>query len=230
MKKVDFNKLQAGDLVEVPRTQFAPMRRGWNGWLFSEAVVIRKGVGRKSKKNVVVVEMRTPAGKNSYGTIEATFYAENVFTTPAAKNARNILKKYGIEAAESFYKFIERDDVTGCDWIRFLIEARCCLVYLPRRLRSVQQFLSLFPLHLRPVALPVPANPLSYSFPALLRLSILSCSTSLSYTAVTPFLTKIMPAASATLPSTTIKHLFLILLLSWSVHFTTCISMLVLIT
>ena len=113
MKKVDFNKLQAGDLVEVPRTQFAPMRSGWNGWLFSEAVVIRKGVGRKSKKNVVVVEMRTPAGKNSYGTIEATFYAENVFTTPAAKNARNILKKY---------EFIERDDVTGCDWIRFLIE------------------------------------------------------------------------------------------------------------
>ena len=106
MKKVDFNKL----------------RSGWNGWLFSEAVVIRKGVGRKSKKNVVVVEMRTPAGKNSYGTIEATFYAENVFTTPAVKNARNILKKYGIEDAESFYKFIERDDVTGCDWIRFLIE------------------------------------------------------------------------------------------------------------
>ncbi len=107
MKKVDFNKLQAGDLVEVPRTQFAPMRRGWNGWLFSEAVVIRKGVGRKSKKNVVVVEMRTPAGKNSYGTIEATFYAENVFTTPAAKNARNILKKYGIEDAESFYKYVK---------------------------------------------------------------------------------------------------------------------------
>ena len=97
MKKVDFNKLQAGDLVQVPRTQFAPMRSGWNGWLFSEAVVIRKGVGRKSKRNVVVVEMRTPAGKNNYGTIKATFYAENVFTTPAAKNARNILKKYGIE-------------------------------------------------------------------------------------------------------------------------------------
>ena len=113
MKKVDFNKLQAGDLVEVPRTQFAPMRSGWNGWLFSEAVVIRKGVGRKSKKNVVVVEMRTPAGKNSYGTIEATFYAENVFTTPAAKNARNILKKYGIEDAESFYKLHIRKERAG---------------------------------------------------------------------------------------------------------------------
>ena len=53
MKKVDFNKLQAGDLVKVPRTQFAPMRSGWNGWLFSEAVVIRKGVGRKSKRNLL---------------------------------------------------------------------------------------------------------------------------------------------------------------------------------
>lgn len=50
MKKVDFNKLQAGDLVEVPRTQFAPMRRGWNGWLFSEAVVIRKGRRKKKQK------------------------------------------------------------------------------------------------------------------------------------------------------------------------------------
>lgn len=64
MKKVDFNKLQAGDLVEVPRTQFAPMRSGWNGWLFSEAVVIRKGVGRKSKRNVVVCKLeRLAQGK-----------------------------------------------------------------------------------------------------------------------------------------------------------------------
>ena len=28
MKKVDFNKLQAGDLVEVPRTQFAQVLTG----------------------------------------------------------------------------------------------------------------------------------------------------------------------------------------------------------
>ena len=63
MKKVDFNKLQAGDLVEVPRTQFAPMRSGWNGWLFSEAVVIRKGVGRKSKRNTEVSELQNSNGK-----------------------------------------------------------------------------------------------------------------------------------------------------------------------
>ena len=40
----------------------------------------------------------------------------------AINNAKNILKKDGIVDAEDFYKFIERDDVTGCDWIRFLIE------------------------------------------------------------------------------------------------------------
>lgn len=67
MKKVDFNKLQAGDLVEVPRTQFAPMRRGWNGWLFSEAVVIRKGVGRKSKKNAKTGET---TGKGVFTIVE----------------------------------------------------------------------------------------------------------------------------------------------------------------
>ena len=49
MKKVDFNKLQAGDLVKVPRTQFAPMRSGWNGWLFSEAVVESNGSQRAKK-------------------------------------------------------------------------------------------------------------------------------------------------------------------------------------
>ena len=50
------------------------------------------------------------------------------------------------------------------------------------------------------------------------------------YTALIAFLIRIMPFVSAALPSTTIKHLFLILLLSWSVHLVTCISMLVLIT
>ncbi len=92
MKKVDFNKLQAGDLVQVPRTQFAPMRSGWNGWLFSEAVVIRKGVGRKSKRNVVVVEMRTPAGKNNYGTIRKRVQAMAADTTTLTKKMRAALR------------------------------------------------------------------------------------------------------------------------------------------
>ena len=49
MKTADFKSLKPGDLVEVPRTQFSEQRRGWNGWLFSEAVVIEKG-GRKQKQ------------------------------------------------------------------------------------------------------------------------------------------------------------------------------------
>lgn len=57
MKTVDFEKVKAGDLVEVPRTQFAPMRRGWNGWLFSEAVVIQKGISAKNRRKVIKVEI-----------------------------------------------------------------------------------------------------------------------------------------------------------------------------
>lgn len=122
MKIANFEKMQAGDLVEVPRTQFAPMRRGWNGWLFSDAIVIRKARGKKSNKPMVVVEMRTPKSRNDYGTIEETFYAECVFQTNSIKNAKRILEEYGVTTKEEFYKFIQRDDVTGCDWIKFLVD------------------------------------------------------------------------------------------------------------
>lgn len=122
MKIANFEKMQAGDLVEVPRTQFAPMRRGWNGWLFSDAIVIRKARGKKSNKPMVVVEMRTPKSRNDYGTIEKAFYAECVFQTNSIKNAKQILEEYGVTTKEEFYKFIQQDDVTGCDWIKFLVD------------------------------------------------------------------------------------------------------------
>lgn len=57
MKVVNFDTVKVGDLVEVPRTQFAPMRRGWNGWLFSEAVVIQKGISAKNRRKVIKVEI-----------------------------------------------------------------------------------------------------------------------------------------------------------------------------
>ena len=53
MKIANYEKMQLGDLVQVPRTQFAPMRRGWNGWLFSEAVVLRKTRGKKSNRPII---------------------------------------------------------------------------------------------------------------------------------------------------------------------------------
>lgn len=127
MKKANFNKLKPGDLVEVPRTQFAPMRKGWNGWLFSEAVVIEKGMGKKSKKLVVKVEMRTPGqkgkyGMNDYGTCKRTFFADCVFETNAVETGRRFMQADGIKTKEEFYKYIQREDVVGCDWIKFLVD------------------------------------------------------------------------------------------------------------
>lgn len=31
--------LKVGDVIQFPRTQFAPLRRGWNGWLFSVGII-----------------------------------------------------------------------------------------------------------------------------------------------------------------------------------------------
>ena len=106
----------------MPRTQFAPQRYGWNGWLFSEAVVIRRARSKKNNKPMVVVEMRTPKSSNDYGTIEKAFYAEYVFQTNAATIAKKFLAEDNVTTKEEFYRFIERDDVTGCDWIKFLID------------------------------------------------------------------------------------------------------------
>ena len=105
MKTVEFEKVKAGDLVEVPRTQFAPMRRGWNGWLFSEAVVIQKGISQKNKRKVIKVEMRTPKSRNDYGTMEKTFYAECVFQTKSIETARRFMQQDGVNSKEEFYEY-----------------------------------------------------------------------------------------------------------------------------
>lgn len=122
MKKVDFEKIQAGDLVEVPRTQFAPMRHGWNGWLFSNAVVIRKGYGKRTKEPVIVVEMMIPKARNDYKTIQRTFYADEVFQTNAIELAKDRVDFREIKSKEAFYQYIKDEDVTGCDWIKFLVD------------------------------------------------------------------------------------------------------------
>ena len=31
--------VKVGDVIQFPRTQFAPLRSGWNGWLFSAGIV-----------------------------------------------------------------------------------------------------------------------------------------------------------------------------------------------
>lgn len=122
MKAVNFDKVQEGDLVQVPRYQFAPMRRGWNGWLFSNAIVIKKGIGRKSQKPVITVEMCVPKSTNDYGTTERTFRADCVFLTNGVEIARKFMKEDGIENKEDFEKAIKNEDIVGADWIKFLID------------------------------------------------------------------------------------------------------------
>lgn len=122
MKAINFDKVQEGDLVQVPRYQFAPTRWGWNGWLFSNAVVIRKGIGRRSRKPVITVEMCVPKSTNNYGTVERTFRADCVFFTNGVEVARKFLKEDGIENKEDFEKAIKNEDITGADWIKFLVE------------------------------------------------------------------------------------------------------------
>ena len=123
MEKINYKKLQPGDLVQVPRYQFAPMRHGWNGWLFSNAVVLRKGIEKKSGKPVVTVEMCIPGkGQNNYETIKKSFFADCVFTTYGIVNAKRIMQLHKIKSKEEFETFIMQDNVTGCDWIKFLID------------------------------------------------------------------------------------------------------------
>ncbi len=96
MKTAKFETIQPGDLVQVPRYQFAPNRRGWNGWLFSEAVVLKKGVSKKSGRRVVIVNMRTPGRKrNEYGETEKTFFADYVFQTNCIETARRFMEEDG---------------------------------------------------------------------------------------------------------------------------------------
>lgn len=126
MKKVDFAKLKVGDLVEVPRTQFSMTRRGWNGWLFSHAVVLDKYISKKTGKPVVKVEMmlRHPASKNDYITKVKPFYADEVFQSNGVKIAKMLLKEnHGdVQTREEFEKSIVENEVVGCDWMRFLAD------------------------------------------------------------------------------------------------------------
>lgn len=122
MKTVEFEKVKEGDLVEVPRTQFDPKRWGWNGWLFSEAVVIQKGISPKSKRKVIRVEMMIPRNKNDYVTREKTFLAEHVFQTKHIETARRFMRSDGVNSKEEFYEYIKREDVCGSEWIKFLVD------------------------------------------------------------------------------------------------------------
>ena len=53
MKKA--KNVKVGDIVQFPAYEFAPMRRGWNGWIFQVAIVERLYI---SKSGVKCAEIR----------------------------------------------------------------------------------------------------------------------------------------------------------------------------
>lgn len=124
MNKVNFQKIKPGDVVQVPRTQFSQQRRGWNGWLFSEAVVIHRAIGKTSGRPCIRVKMCMPGkvseGVNSYSTHEKTFLASEVFETGAVERAERLLRQDGYTIGENVDSFLEREEIVGADWIRFL--------------------------------------------------------------------------------------------------------------
>lgn len=130
MKKVDFATLKVGDLVEVPRTQFSQTRRGWNGWLFSHAVVLGKGISKKTGRYVVKVEMMYPKGchiseaennrGNEYITRERIFVADAVFQSNGVKTAK--INFGDVTNKEELEKKIREEEWVGCDWVRFLAD------------------------------------------------------------------------------------------------------------
>lgn len=69
-------KWEVGALVKVPYYCFSPYRKGWNGWLFADGVVVerRVGVGKNEGKRYSVVEY-TVNGE----TQRKQFCVENVF-------------------------------------------------------------------------------------------------------------------------------------------------------
>lgn len=120
MKTVNFDKVKVGELVQVPRYQFAPQRRGWNGWLFSDAVVLSKSIGTRTGKQIITVEMMIPGRNNTYQTMEKSCYANCVFETGSLDTAKRFLKDDDVNTYEDFKMWLGK--VVGADWISFLFD------------------------------------------------------------------------------------------------------------
>lgn len=55
--------LKVGDLVEIPIYEFAPLRSGWNGWIFRVGVVEKLYISKSGKKCATVRYCNRCAGR-----------------------------------------------------------------------------------------------------------------------------------------------------------------------
>lgn len=79
--------VKVGDVIQFPRTQFAPLRSGWNGWLFSAGIVENLYISKSGKKCATVRYCTRRAGRYQL--------LQNVETTINLK--REYLFEYDLE-------------------------------------------------------------------------------------------------------------------------------------
>ena len=54
---------KVGMVIQLPRTQFAPLRSGWNGWLFSAGIIEKLYISKSGKKCATVRWCNRIAGR-----------------------------------------------------------------------------------------------------------------------------------------------------------------------
>ena len=82
--------LKVGDLVEIPIYEFAPLRSGWNGWIFRVGVVEKLYISKSGKKCATVRYCSRCAGR--YELLPAKEVTKNVLCEfrEAEKNGEEI--------------------------------------------------------------------------------------------------------------------------------------------
>lgn len=92
-------KMKVGEIVQVPVYEFAPLRSGWNGWLFQAGIITRVLKGKESGKMYAEVE---------YPSRNYAQRLRNIRGEDAGLAERKVLKK--VFRAEAIFQF----DVSSC--------------------------------------------------------------------------------------------------------------------
>lgn len=95
MKKA--KNLTVGTVVSVPDYCFAPLRHGWNGWIFRAGIIRSVKISKKTGKTIYQVErcVRGYDHLNRKPTFTKWFYAENIFEFSMTHT--NMLMEYSRE-------------------------------------------------------------------------------------------------------------------------------------
>jgi hypothetical protein len=78
MTAVNYDRIEIGDPVKVPRFQFN-RTNGWDGWLFADARIKRKTYSHKTGRKMLVVDMQIFIASDRTFSVEKEFFAEEVF-------------------------------------------------------------------------------------------------------------------------------------------------------